>query len=86
MAAVFILNVPEFAGLVDSISDDPSYTVSDVGTHYRMIERPGELVFGRRAAGFGPAIWYGAFTGGVVGTIVEFGRDQCRIVDAEPKA
>ena len=80
MPAVYVLDVPEFRALADVAESKPDYRVSDVGLGYLLIESDHEIVFERRELGFVPAIWYGAFTGGVVGRIAEFGRDTVRIV------
>lgn len=79
MPKVYVLNVPEFEGLVTSSRDNPAYRVTSAGADYIAIEADQELTFDRRRAGFKPAVWYGAFTGGIDGEIVEFGRDTVRI-------
>ena len=35
-----------------------------------------ELRFNRKALGLGPAIWNSALSGGFIGRIVEYGRDE----------
>jgi hypothetical protein len=83
MAAVYVLNVPEFLGLAESVRNCQGISVTDSGRGYTIIEAHGELEFNRKATGFKPAVWYGAFTGGVEGRIVEFGRDVVRVVDED---
>ena len=80
MTAVYVLDVPEFRALVDVARLKGGWTVTEVGAGYTRIESAGELVFDRRELGFKPAIWYGAFTGGIEGRIAEYGRDQVRIL------
>lgn len=80
MPAVYVLDVPEFRAMVDVAARNPAYRVADVGLGYHRIEADDELVFERRVLGFKPAVWYGAFTGGLEGRIAEFGRDTVRIV------
>lgn len=80
MPSVYVLNVPEFRPLIDVAGQDPVCRVSDVGLGYCRIDADTVIEFDRRALGFKPAVWYGAFTGGIVGRIAEFGRDRVRIV------
>lgn len=86
MPTVYVLNVPEFAGLAKSVRASDGYRVRDSGRGYTIIESDDELVFNRAATGFKPAVWYGAFTGGIRGTITEFGRDTVRIVNIVDEA
>ncbi|WP_220475441.1 hypothetical protein [Sphingomonas cavernae] len=80
MPSVYVLAVPEFIALADVSREDPKLSVSDVGFGYLRIDAEDEIVFERRKLGFKPAVWYSAFTGGIEGRIVEFGRDVVRIV------
>jgi hypothetical protein len=80
MTAIYVLDVPEFRALAESARNNPAYRVRAVGLGYIRIESDGDLVFDRKTLGFKPAIWYGAFTGGIEGRIANFGRDQVRIV------
>ncbi len=83
MPTVYVPDVPEFASLGEVAARNPQYRVQRLGG-YVVIEAEGELVFGRKELGFKPALWYSAFTGGLDGRIVEFGRDTVRIVDRQP--
>lgn len=83
MPRIYVLDVPEFAGLVDAARGDAAMRVSDSDAGYLIIDSDGPMTFNRRATGFKPAIWYGAFTGGIVGEISEFGRDTVTIVDTQ---
>ncbi len=83
MPSVYVLAVPEFNGLVTSARANPAIQVTDTGAGYFLIQAQDELTFDRRQAGFKPAIWYGAFTGGIDGKIVQFDRDTVRIVNAD---
>ena len=80
MPAIFVLDVPEFRALADVARTKPDYCVTEPGLGYLKIESDGDMLFDRKELGFKPAIWYGAFTGGVDGRIAEFGRDTVRIV------
>ena len=82
MPRLFVLDVPEFAGLVRAAEADPAVTVGLARHGYVALSAERELVFDRRAAGFKPAVWYSCCSGGVDGVIAEYGRDTLRIVDA----
>jgi hypothetical protein len=79
MVRIYVLDVPEFAPLVEVARRTPEYRVSERKRGYFTIESDGELRFARKELDFRPAVWYGAFTGGIEGRIVEFGRDVVRI-------
>ena len=81
MPAIYVLDVPEFRALVDVARTKLDCRVIATGYGYFRIESDRELVFDRKELGFKPAIWYGAFTAGVEGSIVEFGRDIARIAE-----
>jgi hypothetical protein len=78
--AIYVLDVPEFRALADIARTKADCRVSVAGMGYLLIESDHEIVFDRRELGFTPAVWYGAFTGGIEGRIAEFGRDTVRIV------
>jgi len=78
--AIYVLDVPEFRALVDFSQQQPGYRVGELGNGYFRIESEGDLVFNRKTLKFKPAVWYGIFTGGLDGRIVQFDRDLVRIV------
>jgi hypothetical protein len=79
MPTIYVLDVPEFRALADVAKTKPAYRVAEVGLGYLRIDSDEDMVFDRKELGFKPAIWYGAFTGGIDGKIAEFGRDTVRI-------
>lgn len=81
MPRLFVLKVDEFAGLIESARQKPACTVIDHGGAYAVIESTQPITFVRREIGAGPAIWYSAFSGGIEGRLVDFGRDQVTLVD-----
>ena len=85
MPRLFVLDVPEFAGLVRTAKADPAVTVGATRNGYITLTADRELVFDRRTAGFKPAVWYSCCSGGVDGVIAEYGRDTLRIVDADAR-
>ena len=83
MPRIYVLDVPEFAGLVDVARSSPDVSVSATRAGYVTIASDTELVFDRRRAGFKPAVWYSCCSGGVEGVIAEYGRDTLRIVNGD---
>lgn len=76
---IFVLDVPEFGALVQAARSNPLCNVEEVGGGYVRIRSDGPLTFERRKLGLKPAVWYGLFTAGLRGRIVEFGREQVRL-------
>jgi hypothetical protein len=76
---IFVLNVPEFAVLVQAARRLPQCRVEESGD-YMVISADEPVVFERRALGVKPAIWYGLFTGGLDADIEYFERDAVRLV------
>ncbi len=79
MPRIYVLDVPEFRCLIDDARKRDGYRVAQVGRGYYRIEADRELVFERKALGVKPAVWYGLFTGGLQGRIVQFDRERVRI-------
>lgn len=80
MIRVYVLDVPEFRPMIDTTRDLEEVTVSGPDRGYWTIEAPTELTFHRKAMKMKPAVWYGIFTGGLDGEIVEWGREEVRVV------
>lgn len=74
-ASVYVLDVPEFAALVDAANKSDGCAITRLGNGYLRIDGNPDLRFGRKALGFKPAVWYGALTGGFRGTIQQFDMD-----------
>lgn len=83
MPSMYVLDVEEFACVVEAAKANPEYTVTDLGKGYIHIESPTELAFNRKEMKMKPALWYGIFTAGMDGQIVEFGREWVRLVNAD---
>lgn len=71
-ASIFVLDVPEFAPLVSAARKRPEYSTTQTDEGYVRIDGNPGLVFQRQETGFKHALWYGAFTGGLVGRITQF--------------
>ncbi|MFW5329716.1 hypothetical protein [Hydrogenophaga sp. ZJX-1] len=80
MPTLFVLNVDEFHPLIERAREQVGVSVQPGPRGYTRISAEGELRFNRKALGFKPAVWYGALTGGLVGRIAEFSRDELHIV------
>ena len=82
MPKVYVLKVPEFEGLIESARNKAGCTIRSVGQSYLCIESDRPIKFVRKEVGVGPAVWYGAFTGGIDGRLVDFGREEVTLIDA----
>ena len=81
--AMYLLSVPEFEPLVRTLAGTSGISISQRGD-YTVAQAAGEIVIHRADAGVGQAVWFGALTGGVVGTIVEFTEETLRIAPITP--
>lgn len=81
MAAIFVLDVPEFRALVDHSREVAGYQVDGPRLGYWRISSAAGLNFERKALGFKPAVWHGALTGGLLGRVSHFDNDRLSIED-----
>jgi hypothetical protein len=80
MVVVYVLDVAEFAEIVESARRKSDCRVERFDKGYWRIESDSEIVFNRREMKMKPAVWYGLFTGGLNGEIAEFGREEVRVI------
>jgi hypothetical protein len=80
MAVIYVVDVPEFAPIVEAARRNPACTVSAVKKGYYTIRASGEVTFNRKEMKMKPALWYGIFTGGLNGEIKSFGRDEVTVI------
>jgi hypothetical protein len=80
MVVLYVLDVPEFMPIVDVARARDEWTVTKSTKGYYKIESPNEIVLSRKEMKLKPAVWYGIFTGGLNGEIVEFGREEVRVI------
>jgi hypothetical protein len=73
---VFIPDLPEFLPLVRAAEKVEGCLVQSSHGGYWRVEGNRQLRFSRKAMGLGPAIWNSALSGGFIGRIVEYGRDE----------
>ncbi len=79
MAVLYVLDVPEFAPLVEYARGASELNVSD-HTPYKKIAAEAELMIPRADTGMDPALWFGALVGGFEGKIEEFSEQRLKIV------
>jgi hypothetical protein len=84
MPRIHVINVPEFAGIVSYARLQQGVSVAEPHKGYITISSDQDLIFDRRGCGFKPALWYTCLSGGLDGTITEFGRDILRISGRSP--
>ena len=79
---IFIPDIPEFVPLVTAARALRDSTVRAPENGYWIIEADRVLRFSRKAMKLGPAIWNSALSGGFVGRIVDYGRDEI-VIESE---
>jgi hypothetical protein len=79
MPTIFVLDVPEFASLIELAAMRSGFRSHPVAAHYVAISADPELVLSRRGLRMKPAIWFGVLTGGFDGVVLEFSRNVLRI-------
>ncbi|MGE8451639.1 MAG: hypothetical protein ACN6OP_13660, partial [Pseudomonadales bacterium] len=79
-ASVYVLDLPEFAPLIDVARKTDGYQTTELGNGYVRIDGNPTLQFRRKELGFKPAVWYGALTGALAGQIRQFDMDALMIV------
>lgn len=80
---LFVLDLPEFAALVDSVRAASGCTVNRLDSGYWKIEAADELRFSRKQLGLGPALWNCALSGGFRGRIAAYDRSEILLVRDE---
>lgn len=80
MAAIYLLNVPEFRPIAASARDQ-GLTVEELKSGYLRVAREKMLEIRRRPSGVKLPVWFGAPTGGVEGIIELFDKELLRVVD-----
>jgi hypothetical protein len=76
--SIYLLSVAEFEPLVRGLSTLDGVSIEQRGD-YHVARASGEIVLHRAGTGVGEAVWFGALTGGVSGTIVEFTEQTLRV-------
>jgi hypothetical protein len=76
---LYLLDIPENAGIVEVASNDPELAVSRIGAYFE-ISAPEGIVIDRRATGCRHAVWYSAIAGLAGGRVTQHDKDALRIV------
>lgn len=80
---VYVPELPEFQSLVSSARIVPACVVSATEHGYWKIQASHELRFVRKELGLGPALWHSSLSGGYVGRIVSFDRNEMHLMSEE---
>jgi hypothetical protein len=80
---VYVVDLPEFASVVEGAMATPGCEVIRLGNGYWKIEAVRELRFKRKQLGLGPALWNSALSGGFRGRIEKYDRDEMSIVSEQ---
>ncbi len=80
MAGFYVLDVPEFAPLLDAASRDPRCRVHAAKAGYSLVEFDAQISIERRETGLKEAVWFGCLTAGLDGKIAEFTSERLRLV------
>lgn len=84
MPTIFVLDVPEFMPLVEHARQAGRFQVDGPRQGYWRVRADGQMQFRRKELGFKPAVWHGALTAGVIGTITHFDNDTLTIAESTP--
>jgi hypothetical protein len=79
---IFVLDTPEFMPLVKAAEQVPGCKLVGPTDGYWTVEAAGTLRFSRKVLNIGPAIWNSALSGGFLGRITEYGRDEM-VIESE---
>jgi hypothetical protein len=79
---IFVPDIPEFMPLVKAAENVRDCRVLGPTDGYWTVQAEGTLRFSRKALNLGPAIWNSALSGGFLGRIVEYGRDEM-VIESE---
>jgi len=80
MSGFYVLDVPEFASLVDAAMKSGRCTVRPKIGHYRFVEFDREIELLRRDTHMNEAVWFGCLTGGLDGKITRFDGERLKLV------
>ena len=79
---IYVPDIPEFMPLIKAAGNVPECRVLGPTEGYWTVQAEGTLRFSRKALNLGPAIWNSALSGGFLGRIVEYGRDEM-VIESE---
>jgi len=76
MPSLYVLNVPEFAPLVDAAKRKGGFDITGPKAGYFRIATEGQLRIHRADTGLPEALWFGAFTAGYDGEELVIDSEQ----------
>jgi hypothetical protein len=79
MSGFFVLDVPEFAPILEAARALKNCKVNPARAGYVFVEFSGEVVIERHRASMSEAVWFGCMTGGLEGKIISFDAAQIRL-------
>ena len=80
MPGFYVLDVPEFAPLVQAARRNARCRVHEVRAGYCHVEFADAVTIERRDTGLEAAVWFGCLTAGLDGRIGEFTAERLRLV------
>jgi hypothetical protein len=80
MPAIYVLDIPEFASIVQT-AVLAGMRLDRAGDYVRASTSEPEVTLERHHTDVRPAVWFAALTGGVEGRILEFDFDKLCIVE-----
>lgn len=80
MAGFYVLDVAEFAPMVEAARADPRARVHEPVAGYRFVEFADRISIDRQATGLEEAVWFGCLTAGLDGKIAEFTAERITLV------
>ncbi len=80
MSGFFVLDVPEFAPLVNAALKSGACKEHAKKGNYRFVEFQNEVEIRRSDTLMTEAVWYGCLTGGLIGKILQFDGERLKLV------
>lgn len=79
MSGFYVLNVPEFASLVEAAMKSGRCRLHPRIGHYQFVEFENEIEILRSDTRMNEAVWYGCMTGGLDGKISCFDSERLKL-------
>ena len=79
MSGFFVLDVPEFAPIIEAARALKNCKVNPARAGYVLVEFSGEVVIERHRASMSEAVWFGCMTGGLEGKIISLDAEKIRL-------
>lgn len=79
MSGFYVLDVPEFASLLEAAMKSGHCKVHPKRGYYQFVEFEHEIEILRRDTRMNEAVWYGCLTGGLDGKISHFDGERLKL-------